>query len=212
MPEIRTITLNTALDYLINLDELTPGGLHKSESAVLTPAGKGINVARTLVSLGESVYLTGFIGEENRDAFDYLGSASVRHEFIPVAGRTRINVTFHEKNFDRTTHIRNPGYSVNEQHIELLKNQLADTLSRGDYIILSGSLPPGAPDNLYAELIQLVHDGGGIAVLDSSGAALSEGISAQPDIIAPNATELSKLIDRELQTEQEIRDAAAEIA
>jgi fructose-1-phosphate kinase PfkB-like protein len=72
-------------------------------------------------------------------------------------------------------------------------------------------LPPGAPDNLYTELIQLVHAGGGIALLDSSGGALREGISAQPDIIAPNAAELSTLVDAELHTEQEIRDAAAEI-
>ena len=212
MSEIHTITLNTALDYLIELNELTPGTLHTSDAADITPAGKGINVARTLVSLGESVDLTGFIGEENRGLFESLGSEYIRQEFISVPGQTRINVTIHEKKCHRTTHIRNPGYSVSQQHIELLMDQLSGTISRGDYIVISGSLPPGAPENLYAELIHLVHASGGIAILDSSGEALKAGMTAQPDIIAPNVTELSSIIDRDLEGEQDIRDAATAIA
>lgn len=209
MPGIFTVTLNTALDYLIELEEFVPGSLHESAAASLTPAGKGINAARTLASLGEAVSVAGFIGNDNRGAFESLGFANIRQGFIPVPGQTRINVTLHERDLHRTTHIRNSGYRVQEEHLDLLMQQLEDWISEGDYIILTGSLPPGAPENLYAELIRLVHARRGTAILDTSGAALQAGITAHPDIIVPNLSEFITIAERDLKTDEEIIDAAA---
>lgn len=69
MARVVCITLNPALDLAFNLDALTLGHVNRPTGAQLEAAGKGVNVARVLASLGHEVIVSGFLGEENDAPF-----------------------------------------------------------------------------------------------------------------------------------------------
>jgi 1-phosphofructokinase family hexose kinase len=103
------------------------------------------------------------------------------------------------------TEILEPGGSVTEGEVERLLTACAEAIAEspeGTQVALSGSLPPGAPNDLYAQIIRLAHDYGCRALLDTSGEALRQGLRAAPDLVKPNRSEASWFAGRSIVNEE----------
>jgi 1-phosphofructokinase len=192
VPKAVCITPNTAIDYIVELGSIVLGTTTRSRAAVLVPAGKGVDVAVGVATLGGSGLATGFIGEGSRSTFASLHSEGVESDFVEVPGHTRINVTLAEDN-GRETHLQTTGYSVGEKDLAALIALIDRRLTSMDVAVLAGSLPPHAPEATMERLVRRCLEVGAYVVLDSSGAALRSGLTARPHMIKPNLAELAEL-------------------
>ncbi len=190
------VTLNTAIDHIVQVNELAVGTTIRTAAAELVPAGKGVDVAVGVAILGGHAVATGFIGAGSRDLFASLQAEQVESRFIEVPGFTRINVTILERKLSRETHLQTTGYAISQADVERLTVVLELCVTPDDVVVIGGSLPEGAPDGLTAGLVTLCKSMGAYVILDSSGAALLDGLRASPQMVKPNLLELSQIAGR----------------
>lgn len=203
-----TITLNPALDLTAALDELHPGEVNLVGEASLRAAGKGINVAMVLKDLGREVSLTGWLGEENQQAFvDLFAQKGLEDCFVRVPGSTRINVKVSERS-GRVTDLNLPGLAIAQDAILALDDVIETLARQGQWFVLAGSLPKGVDTALVARLITGLKARGKQVIFDCSGAALGVGIAAGPTLIKPNLEELSQWAGRPIRTLEEQAECA----
>ena len=211
MPKIITVTANTAIDHFIEVEGLTASDNILAKSSIDFACGKGINVAKAIESLANPVSCLGFAGRQSLAAFNALNTGLLQIDLTALAGKTRTNITLYDSADQKETHIRTTGFSVTDDDCQKLIEKIDLATEPGDIVILSGSLPPGAPENLYQTLIELCHGKAVMAFLDASGTALLSGIKAGPYLIKPNQQELEVIISRTLPNEQSIVNAARAI-
>ncbi len=191
---IYTATLNPSLDRTLHFQRVLPGIVNRACRSRTDLSGKGINVSLALGRLGIPSVITGFIaGNTGRVLAQSLKRLGYECDFVEIDGETRSNITVIEEATQTTTKLNEAGPRVSALDIQRLKQRLVSRLKPDDMVIFSGSLPPGAPTELYALLIEEVHRQGAFAILDTSGPALRAGCRAQPDFIKPNALEASEL-------------------
>ncbi|WP_192034968.1 1-phosphofructokinase [Halomonas sp. YLGW01] len=196
MARVLTISLNPALDLAIGLPALSLGEVNRTESTLLSAAGKGVNVARVLVSLGHEVVVSGFLGADNdapfRRAFEDLG---VEDAFLRVPGETRINAKLAEHN-GRVTDVNGPGVAIDATaftgFLDGLEALAADARRRPDAVVIAGSLPPGISADDQAALIARLKARGLPVWVDTSGPALASAIASAPSAVKPNELELAE--------------------
>ncbi len=174
-------------------------------------SGKGINVAKAIESMDQPATCLGFSGDQSIAAFNALNTGFLKVNLTAVAGKTRTNITLFASDDHKETHIRTTGFTVTADDCQKLIEKIDACAEPGDIVVLSGSLPPGAPDNLYKTLIELCHNKAVIPFLDTSGTGLMSGIKAKPYLIKPNQQELEDIIGKTLTDEQSIVDAARAI-
>ncbi|RUR40900.1 1-phosphofructokinase [Vreelandella populi] len=193
MARVICITLNPALDLAFELEELALGAVNRPKHAQLEAAGKGVNVARVLATLGHDVVVSGFLGRDNDGpfqlAFKHMG---VTDAFVRVPGETRINAKLAEKS-GRVTDINGPGIGVDAEQVGILlgaiEQQLNDTSA--DAILVAGSLPPGLSLATFGELLTRLKATGIPLWVDTSGEALLRAIEIAPEAVKPNELELA---------------------
>ena len=199
---IYTVTLNPSLDYFLSVEHFAIGKTNRSNEEVYRPGGKGINVSWVLHNLGlESTalgFLAGFTGQEIKRQMETTGIAT---DFIELpGGMSRLNVKL--KQMD-ATEINASGPILSEKNLEELRKKLS-ALTRGDILILSGSLPGSVTTDIYKDLMEEV-DGKGIPVIvDAIGDALLKTLPLHPFLVKPNHQELSELFDVELSTREQV--------
>ena len=192
MARVLTVTLNPALDLTVQLPSLRPGEVNRSDSLQVHAAGKGLNVAQVLADLGHQLTVTGFLGEGNPQAFEQLFAArGFADEFVRVAGDTRSNLKLAEAD-GRVTDINGPGLAVSEAQCDELLARLERLVPDHDLVVVAGSLPRGIEVQWFVELLQRLKRLGARVSLDTSGAALREGLAATPWLIKPNEEELGE--------------------
>lgn len=208
MTRIISVTANTAIDLLIEADGLHDRDNLLAEKSAEFACGKGINVAKAVEALGHPVLCLGFAGRRSISAFEELNSDLLHADLIAVEGKTRTNITLSDRSAGRETHIRTSGYRVTPEDCGRLAQKIEDTVRAGDIVILSGSLPPGAPADFYRALIGLCRRKSAVTLLDSSGPSLAEGSKAGPDLIKPNLQELEELAGYQLNDHRDMLKAA----
>ncbi|MFG3694512.1 1-phosphofructokinase [Stutzerimonas stutzeri] len=192
MARVLTVTLNPALDLTVRLPSLRLGEVNRSDSLQVHAAGKGLNVAQVLADLGHQLTVTGFLGEGNPQAFEQLFAArGFADEFVRVAGDTRSNLKLAEAD-GRVTDINGPGLAVSEAQCDELLARLERLVPDHDLVVVAGSLPRGIEVQWFVELLQRLKRLGSRVALDTSGAALREGLAATPWLIKPNEEELGE--------------------
>jgi 1-phosphofructokinase len=206
---IITVTLNPTLDKTLSVPKLQPGTVHRARILREDLGGKGINVSRALQVLGFPSNMTGFIGGRTGQIMTSgLRTDGFDAYFLAVEGETRRNITLLDEASGQYTKINEPGPSVATHHLAALGDQIDQMARPGDLWAFCGSLPPGAPSDIYARLIQQVQKRGGRALLDSSGLAFREGVAAHPFAIKPNSEEASELLGNSLLSDEEHCTAA----
>lgn len=208
---IYTVTLNPALDRAIVVERMVDDDTIRVLSETHYAAGKGIDVSRVIRELGGQSVALGFVG--GYDGFQLEGlliNAGVMTDFTRISSETRTNIILRERVTGNQFVISAAGPEVKASEVGQLYQHVLQ-LQNMDYLVLSGSLPPGVTPNLYAQLILAGRKKGAFVLLDTDGAALKESIDYQPTCIKPNLFELSRLVDREVQSEAEIIIACEEI-
>jgi len=202
---IYTVTLNPSLDHTMHFSRLALGGLNRATGSRIDLGGKGVNVSRALRQFGVETVVLGFgAGMFGRSLLEGLQQSGYQCDFVEVAGETRANVTVIDEATGATTKLNEPGPTLSQDDLQAFEKRLLARLSEGDICVFSGSLPPGAPPDAYAQLITGVHGRGAMAVLDTSGVALAEGCAAAPDWVKPNAVEAAELVDMPFDTPGEL--------
>jgi 1-phosphofructokinase len=209
---IVTVTLNPSLDRALSVPRFEPGTLHRAQFIRQDLGGKGINVSRALRALDIPSRIVGFIGGRVGQALrDGLAADGFDVHFVEVEGETRQNITLLDESSGQYTKINEPGPTIGPHHIVALEAYLQQIVQPGDLWAFCGSLPPGAPLDLYARLINNVQQGGGLGFLDSSGPAFRAGLAAGPFAIKPNSEEASEALLSPLRDDAEHRSAASRL-
>ncbi|RRW52728.1 1-phosphofructokinase [Pseudomonas moraviensis] len=198
MAKILTLTLNPALDLTVELSRLDAGQVNRSEEMHTHAAGKGVNVAQVLADLGHQVTVSGFLGEDNQQAFETLfAKRGFVDAFIRVPGETRSNIKVAEQD-GRITDINGPGPVVDAAAQQALLDRLLQIAPGHDAVVVAGSLPRGVTAQWLRELIERLNALGLKVALDSSGEALRVALQASPWLIKPNTEELAHALGCEV--------------
>lgn len=209
MTDVITLTPNPALDLSTSVERLIPTHKLRCGPALRHPGGGGINVARVLHRLGMPVqawYLAG--GPTGETVQQLLAAEGVPTLALPIAGATRENFAVIETSTGREYRFVLPGPEVQEREWQDGLARLNAPAVAPRWLVLSGGLAPGMPEDFYARLAQALRPRGTRIALDSTGAALAAALRAGVDVVKPSLSELRSLTDQPLATLAE-RSAAA---
>jgi 6-phosphofructokinase 2 len=211
MQTIATLTMNPTIDVAYDVDRVFHTHKMRTLSENYDPGGGGINVARVFVRLGGHARCYYLSGGATGVALDgLLDLHQLVRQRIPIAGHTRVASTVHERESGKEYRFTPPGPTVSEAECQTCLDALADAPC--DILVASGSLPPGVPGDFYARVGKAVREQGKRFVLDSSGAALKEGLAGGGVLLVkPSAGELRQMTGRELDTIEDIEHAALAI-
>lgn len=211
MQTIATLTMNPTIDVAYDVDRVFHTHKMRTLGENYDPGGGGINVARVFVRLGGHARCYYLSGGATGVALDgLLDLHQLVRQRIPIAGHTRVASTVHERESGKEYRFTPPGPTVSEAEWQACLEALADAPC--DILVASGSLPPGVPSDFYARVCKVAHERGKRFVLDSSGAALKEGLAGGGVLLVkPSAGELRQLTGRELETIADFEHAALAI-
>jgi tagatose 6-phosphate kinase len=149
----------------------------------------------------------GFCGGHTGAAIaEDLAEAGIPHRLVAIAGESRRTVAIQLHDSTDLTELLEPGPVISPSEWEAFVQEFSTAVTTAQVVVLSGSIPPGVPDDAYALLIRAARAAGVATILDSSGAALAAGLAAGPDIVKPNRDELQSLLTEPL------RDGVAAVA
>ena len=199
---IYTVTFNPSLDYIVSVEDFQLGMTNRTDSELLLPGGKGINVSTVLMNLGiENTALgftAGFTGDEIRRKVEEIG---VKADFIQIEkGVSRINLKL--KSIDGTE-INGQGPDIGEEKVEELLQRL-DGLSEGDVLVFAGSIPASMPDDIYRDIMKRLTGRGIMIVVDATRDLLVNVLEYHPFLIKPNNHELGEIFGTEIKTREEV--------
>ena len=193
---IVTLTPNPSVDRTVSLtSRLERGTVLRAESVTSQSGGKGVNISRAAVAAGvptlavlPAVKDDPYVLELLRDGVDCRPEAPT--------GPVRVNLTITEPD-GTTTKINSPGADVDATALGRLEDALHQRARNAQWVVLAGSLPPGAPDDWYATLVADLAGTTARVAVDTSGAplvALTAALErAAPDLMKPNGEELASL-------------------
>lgn len=199
MKSILTLTLNPAIDESTDVENVIPEHKLRCTAPVHHPGGGGINVSRAIHKLGgtsKAVYLAG--GATGQMLGEMLDGESLTHEPFWVDGLTRTSLTVFEKTTTLQYRFNMPGAEVCEAERERLLSMLRALDPAPDFLVASGSLPPGLPVDFYAQIGHVAREIGAKYVLDTNGSPLRAALEAGVVYLCkPNVRELSLMVEND---------------
>jgi len=197
---IYTVTLNPSVDFIVEVDNFQLEGLNRMSKEAKYPGGKGINVSRILKRIGVDNTALGFYGGfPGEFILDALNKEGIKEDFIEVDEDSRINIKLKT---GRETEINGLGPAISTEKMNDLFKKL-EGMTESDILILSGSIPPSIPKDLYQEWTKSFAGKGIPVVVDTSGKALLEVVKEQPFLVKPNHHELGELFDIKIETAED---------
>ncbi len=203
---IYTATFNPALDYIVTVPDYREGAVNKSAAEKISAGGKGINVSIVLNNMGiESTalgFIAGFTGARIREILDNMGVCT---EFLELgAGESRINVKIKAA---AETEINARGPEMDAAALSAFYKKL-DKLTRGDILVLAGSIPASMPDTTYCDIMAAL-DGHGVKIIvDATGELLVKTLEYKPFLVKPNHHELGEIFGVQIDTRSEALEYA----
>lgn len=202
MSSIITLTMNPAIDLSTSVARVVPTHKLRCASAGRDPGGGGINVARVVSRLGgpvTAVYPTGEISGQLLQRL--VESEGVSSATFAVSEETRLNVTVLEDESGDEYRFVLPGASLAPPEWQQGLDMLDRLPEQPDILVMSGSLPPGAPKDFYARAMRVAKTRGSKTVVDTSGPALAAAVNEGVFLIKPNLRELRELTGQSLEDE-----------
>lgn len=207
---ILTVSCNPAIDKTYNTSNVMIGQINRMRDLVSIPGGKAVNVTKVLRQFDAHVTATGFVGGYTGEFIEEeLRNMGVNTSFTTIRGLTRSNMNIIGDD-GYVTEILEPGPKILSFEREDFMDRFRELVKISEYVVLSGILTEGLPEDFYAKLIKICNDHGAKAFLDASGEPLKRGIEAVPYCIKPNRRELEYAVGKKLSTEAEIIQAAYE--
>ncbi|GAA0284970.1 hypothetical protein GCM10009127_28310 [Alteraurantiacibacter aestuarii] len=208
MLDIATLTMNPTIDVACSVERLQHSHKMRAGEQSCDPGGGGINVARVFVRLGGNARCYYLSGGATGIALDgLLDLHQLVRTRIPIAGQTRVSTAVLERESGHEYQFVPAGPQVSPQEWQECLDQLAQ--AKTGFLIASGSLPRGVPDDFYARVCAIARQRGMRFVLDTSGAALRAGMDAGGVFLAkPSIGEFRTLVGADLPDEKAVGDAA----
>ncbi|MBR2715500.1 MAG: 1-phosphofructokinase [Ruminococcus sp.] len=206
---VYTVTLNPAIDFVINMDNPILGAINRSENEAFYCGGKGINVSMVLKELGVKSTATGFLaGFTGKYIEETLNSKEIATDFVHLEdGYSRINVKIRS---DEETDINTNGPMISDYDIHLLYKKLEE-LTEDDVLVLSGSAPKNVNDDIYKKILSKTAKSGALTVVDSTGKKLLNTLEFKPFLIKPNISELMDTFDTKITSLHDIEKYAIKL-
>jgi 6-phosphofructokinase 2 len=204
VPDIVTLTINPAIDIFVNVGRVEPTRKLRCSPPKRDPGGGGINVARVAHRLGGDVTaiypIGGQIGKLLQRLLEREDIASL---VTPSHVETRENFTAYEESTGEQYRFVLPGSPLHRAEWEAVLERLASLPQRPKFVVASGSVPPGAPDDFFARVARHAKALGAKSVVDTSGPALKAALAEGVSLIKPNLVELSDLVGSSLTSDAE---------
>ena len=206
---IYTVTFNPSLDYIVSVEDFKVGMTNRTNTELMFPGGKGINVSMVLQNLGlESMALGFMAGFTGREIERLLAVKNVKSDFIEVAsGISRINVKLRS---NEESEINGMGPAIGKDEIDKLYKQL-DKLTEGDILVLAGSIPSVMPESMYSDIMDYLKEKNLKIVVDATRDLLVNVLKYHPFLIKPNNHELGEIFGVTLSKKEEVIPYAKKI-
>jgi 6-phosphofructokinase 2 len=197
MSRIITITFNPCIDKTTTVDALMPEKKLRCSPPVFQPGGGGINVSRGLKRLGtSSVALYPAGGYSGQFLQKLVKEEGIDSKVVDIKSHTRENLIVVDQSSNQQYRFGMPGPSLEEQEWQECLNFL-QAASGVEYIVASGSLSPGIPEDIYGRIASIAREKKARLIVDTSGTALEEAVNVGVFMIKPNLGELSSLVGRQ---------------
>ncbi len=211
---ILTLTVNPALDISTATEQVLSGHKLRCGSSRVDPGGGGVNVARVVQRLGGrplAIYTVGgAVGEAYRRLIEAERVPSLA---VPIAGSTRENFTVDETGSGKQFRFVLEGPELTEPEWRSCLDRVAESMPVGGYVVASGSLPPGVPEDFYARVARLARECGARCVVDTSGPPLAHALAEGVFLIKPSRRELGAHVGATLDTpESQVQAAESLVA
>ena len=206
---VYTVTFNPAVDYVVQTDEISVGGVNRSKSEKIYFGGKGINVSMVLSELGVKSKALGFVAGFTGDAIENgVAEKGVETDFVHLEnGFSRINVKIKS---EKETELNGQGPQIDDKALNALFEKL-DKLSDGDTLVLAGSIPSSMPADIYEKILERLQNKNIKAVVDATKDLLMNVLKYKPFLIKPNNHELGEMFGVTLKTNEEIAEYAQKL-
>ena len=210
---IYTVTFNPSLDYIVGVDGFETGKVNRTSEEVIFPGGKGINVSIVLHNLGLDSTALGFVaGFTGKEIERNVVGFGITSRLIQVQqGISRVNVKLRnlsengqgEKKVLEETEINGKGPMISQEELEEFYKQL-DQLTKGDVLVLAGSIPSVLPTTIYRDIMSKLSDREVMIVVDATNDLLINVLEYHPFLIKPNNYELGEIFDVIIKDKQDV--------
>jgi 6-phosphofructokinase 2 len=208
---ILTLTVNPAIDRIVSVDRLAFEDRAYIESTTEAAGGRGINAARVLAGFGvHAIAITTSGREGGRKFEEQLQNDGFGKEIVKIRNNIRTNLTISDRQ-GLSVKLNERGPVITPAEEKRILAAVEKLLPNATWLMLSGSLPPGADDRLYAKLVRMAEGRQVQTFLDTDGDALLRGVEAKPTIVKPNQSEAERLLNTVLITRSQSIDAVQRI-
>lgn len=209
---IGTVTLNPAIDVILEISNLKINQYNKVLNAHTTSGGKGINVSKAVRGCGRETIAIGFLGGgRGRMIEEELRGLGITTNFWHIEEKTRSNTIISDKETGQHTLLSETGPKITEYDLEMLKSIFYRVMSQCTVVTLSGSLPRGVPVNIYGDLISIAKEREVKTVLNASGEQFIKGLEKKPFLAKPDLRESNRVFGIKIDKEEDAIKAAKEV-
>lgn len=209
---IGTVTLNPAIDVILEVSNLKINHYNKVLVAHTTSGGKGINVSKAVRGCGKETIAIGFLGGgRGRMIEEELRGLGITTNFWHIEEKTRSNTIISDKETGQHTLLSETGPKITEYDLEMLKSIFYRVMSQCTVVTLSGSLPRGVPVNIYGDLISIAKEREVKTILNTSGEQFIKGLEKKPFLAKPDLRESNRVFGIEIDNEKDAINAAKEV-
>lgn len=199
---IYTVTLNPALDYFMNYEELALGEVNRTGKTQISAGGKGIMESRMLCLIGAKSKALGFLGGFSGQYIkDFLNENQIDSDFTEIEDLTRINVKL--KSQENETSLDAAGPKLQESEINHFLEKF-DHLKEDDIVVFAGTIPKSLGEDFYERLIAKVQKQKASFVMDVDGQKLLDSLPDHPLLIKPNREELEAIFETSFKNNEQI--------
>jgi 6-phosphofructokinase 2 len=212
MPTIVTFTINPAVDISASVAVVRPAHKLRCAQVQRDPGGGGINVARVVKRFGADVLAVFTVGGPIGDHLkDLVKQEGIRSLTIPIRNDTREDLAVVETETGQQYRFVLPGPALAESEWRACLDSLASFDARPRFLVASGSLPPGVPEDFYAKLVTTMRGGDVKIIVDTSGPPMKRALEAGVYLIKPNLREMRELLGAPMDCEHDCIAACREL-
>lgn len=209
---ILTFGTTPAVQRVMEFERLTVDDVNRAKRVTELTAGKAMNAARVARTLGAQVTAISFLGGATGELIKRdMARLGVIIDAMDVPLPTRTCVTLLDHSAGTTTELVEESAAVEADAYHHILAALDRHLPNAKVLICSGTLTPGAPDNLYATAVRKASAAGVQTIIDAKGSPLHHALAQHPTVVKPNLSELSATVGRPLTSEHDLRQAMTEL-
>lgn len=206
------VALNPTIDLTWEVDGLDAAGKNRARQRSVVAGGGGINVARGVRRLGGSATAVHTAGlDVGRRLNRLLVDEGLDHVPLDIDGETREALVLLDSAQEQSFHVVPSGPQLSEDEGRRCLDELIEAAAGSSYVVLSGSLPDGLPEDFYAQAVRRLEPTGCRVVVDTSGPALRAALEEGVFLVKPNRREAASLVDTTVDTLEDARAANAEL-